>query len=307
MLLKGITRVVSTSQKQHFTTAASKPSKSRLLTGLGLITAGTGYLGWEYFNKNKRALDENVYVPLELIKKEQISPDSFLLRVSTAQQPSKEYPVPSCLYIKDDTIQVMRPYTPINQNPYKDGYIDLVVKRYQDGSVSRTLSGFKLNDDIHVRGPMTEEYLYSENSLDTVGMIAGGTGITPMYQLICRILENPRDQRTKLWLVYGNKTEQDILLKSELDRLEQQFKDRFKVKYVLEDTNNVKYEKGYVTKEMIETMAKDDGERRKIFVCGPNKMLQLVCGERARDYSQGQVTGILSQLGVSSDEVWKFQ
>lgn len=171
MLLKGITRVVSTSQKQHFTTATSKPSKSRLLTGLGLITAGTGYLGWEYFNKNKRALDENVYVPLELIKKEQISPDSFLLRVSTAQQPSKEYPVPSCLYIKDDTIQVMRPYTPINQNPYKDGYIDLVVKRYQDGSVSRTLSGFKLNDDIHVRGPMTEEYLYSENSLDTVGMV----------------------------------------------------------------------------------------------------------------------------------------
>ncbi|EPB87279.1 hypothetical protein HMPREF1544_05900 [Mucor circinelloides 1006PhL] len=307
MLLKGITRVVSTSQKQHFTTATSKPSKSRLLTGLGLITAGTGYLGWEYFNKNKRALDENVYVPLELIKKEQISPDSFLLRVSTAQQPSKEYPVPSCLYIKDDTIQVMRPYTPINQNPYKDGYIDLVVKRYQDGSVSRTLSGFKLNDDIHVRGPMTEEYLYSENSLDTVGMIAGGTGITPMYQLICRILENPQDQHTKLWLVYGNKTEQDILLKSELDQLEQQFKDRFKVKYVLEDTNNAKYEKGYITKEMIETMAKDDGERRKIFVCGPNKMLQLVCGERARDYSQGQVTGILSQLGVSSDEVWKFQ
>lgn len=128
-----------------------------------------------------------------------------------------------------------------------------------------------------------------------------------MYQLICRILENPQDQHTKLWLIYGNKTEQDILLKSELDQLAQKFRDRFQVKYLLEDTSNAAYEKGYVTKEMVEAMAKDDGERRKIFVCGPNKMLQLICGERARDYSQGPVTGILSQLGVSSNEVWKFQ
>lgn len=175
MLLKGLNRVISTSQKRYFATSIQngvpKPSKIRLLTGLTLITAGTSYLGWEYLNKNKRTLDENVYVPLGLIKKEQISPDSFLLRVSTTKQPTKEFPVPSCLYIKDDAIQVMRPYTPINQNPYKDGFIDLIVKRYQDGSVSRTLSGFQLNDEIHVRGPITEEYLYSENTLDTVGMV----------------------------------------------------------------------------------------------------------------------------------------
>ncbi|KAI8645353.1 hypothetical protein BD408DRAFT_312323, partial [Parasitella parasitica] len=257
---------------------------------------------------NKGALDENFYVPLSLIKKEKISPDSFLLRVATTTQPTREFPVPSCVFVKDDAIQVMRPYTPINQNPYEDGYIDLVVKQYQDGSVSRTLSGFQLNDKVHVRGPMTEEYLYSANTLDTVGMIAGGTGITPMYQLIRRILENPQDQDTHIWLIYGNKTEQDILLKSELDQLATQFKDRFKVKYVLEKTSdsNTGFLKGYITKEMVESMLRDDGQRRKIFVCGPNKMLQLVCGERARGYSQGPVTGILSQLGVSSDELWKF-
>jgi cytochrome-b5 reductase len=81
------------------------------------------------------------------------------------------FPVPSCLYIKDDTIQVMRPYTPVNSDPYKDGYIDLVVKRYAGGSVSRTLSGFEPNDKVHVRGPMMEEYEYKENSVDEVGMV----------------------------------------------------------------------------------------------------------------------------------------
>ena len=38
---------------------------------------------------------------------------------------------------------------------------------------------------------------------DTVGLVAGGTGITPMYQLIKAIFKNPND-KTKVSLVYGN-------------------------------------------------------------------------------------------------------
>lgn len=133
-----------------------------------------------------------------------------------------------------------------------------------------------------------------------------------MFQIICRILENSNDKNTKIWLIYGNKTEKDILLKSELDQLKQKHADRLKIKYVLESTPSTNgeetYEKGYITQEMIQEMMTDDkNKKKKIFVCGPNKMLQLVCGERARDYSQGQVTGILSTLGLSSNEIWKFQ
>lgn len=156
-----------TTHAQH----SQQPSRSRCIVGLALIAAGSSYFGWKYLEWTKRdALDIDRYVPLTLMKKEKISHDSFLLRISTKKQPSKDYPVPSCLYIKDDTIQVMRPYTPINENPYKDGYIDLVVKRYQQGSVSRTLTGFEPNDKVHVRGPMTEEYEYKENTLDEIGM-----------------------------------------------------------------------------------------------------------------------------------------
>ncbi|KAI8098379.1 uncharacterized protein B0P05DRAFT_521685 [Gilbertella persicaria] len=203
----------------------------------------------------------------------------------------------------------MRPYTPINQNPYRDGYMDLVVKKYQDGSVSRTITSFvPYQHQVYTRGPMVEpECIYEPNSYKEVGMIAGGTGISPMYQLICRILENPDDEQTRIWLIYGNKTEQDILLKSELDALQQKYKDRFRLKYVLEHPPaNSSYEKGYVTKQMIQEMMLDQG-KRKIFVCGPNRMLAFVCGERARDYSQGQVTGLLSELDFHSDETWKFQ
>jgi cytochrome-b5 reductase len=128
-----------------------------------------------------------------------------------------------------------------------------------------------------------------------------------MYQLICRILENPKDQ-TRIWLVYGNRTEQDILLKAELDDLQKKHGDRLRVKYVLDHPpENWTGGQGFINQGMIEEMLGDEKIRRKVFVCGPNKMLRLVCGERARDYSQGQVTGILARLGLSSKEIWKFQ
>lgn len=42
-------------------------------------------------------------------------------------------------------------------------------------------------------------------------MIAGGTGITPMYQIIKSSVKNPRDQ-TKLSLIYANVQEDDICM-----------------------------------------------------------------------------------------------
>lgn len=125
-------------------------------------------------------------------------------------------------------------------------------------------------------------------------------------------MENPNDKTSNIWLIYGNKKLDDILLKKELDELEKKHPDRFKVKYVLEtppeNSSKDEFEKGFVNQAMIEEMmSKDKNHSRKFFICGPNKMLELVCGERARDYSQGQVTGILSHLGLSSNEIWKFQ
>lgn len=49
-------------------------------------------------------------------------------------------------------------------------------------------------------------------------MVAGGSGITPMYQVANLILKNPFD-KTMLSLIYANVTEDDILLKAELDLL----------------------------------------------------------------------------------------
>ena len=54
------------------------------------------------------------------------------------------------------------------------------------------------------------------------GMIAGGTGITPMYQVAKALLTDP-GEATSISLIYANVTEDDILLRKELNELSQTY------------------------------------------------------------------------------------
>ncbi|GJW64132.1 gypsy type transposase [Tanacetum coccineum] len=56
----------------------------------------------------------------------------------------------------------------------------------------------------------------------------GGTGITVIYQVMQTILKDPEDD-TKMYVVYANWTEDDILLRNELDAWAEKYQDRVKV------------------------------------------------------------------------------
>jgi cytochrome-b5 reductase len=104
-------------------------------------------------------------------------------------------------------------------------------------------------------------------------MIAGGTGITPMLQIIRAALKNPID-RTKLSLIYANVNHEDILLKKELDELAAKHPNRFKLYYVLNNppaswSGGV----GFVTKEQIQGHLPPTDHNIKILMCGPPPMM----------------------------------
>ena len=65
-----------------------------------------------------------------------------------------------------------------------------------------------------------------EQNVTNIGMIAGGTGITPCYQIIKAALKNSND-KTKINLIYSNSTADDILLKDELIELQKEHGDKF--------------------------------------------------------------------------------
>lgn len=101
-----------------------------------------------------------------------------------------------------------------------------------------------------VRGPKGS-FNYQPNMCTAIGMIAGGTGITPMLQVIRAILEDPSD-KTKISLIFANVNLEDILLKEVFDRLALDHPDQLTVYYVLNNPpSNWAGGVGFVSKEMI--------------------------------------------------------
>ena len=115
-------------------------------------------------------------------------------------------------------------------------------------------------------------------------MIAGGSGITPMLQIVREMLRETGaggQSPKKISILYANKSEEDILCRDTLDNFEKQFPGRVKVWYTVDAASKKKewkYDVGFITKEMIEkhlpTPAKS-GDRFQILVCGPMPMMKF--------------------------------
>ncbi|KAJ5727933.1 oxidoreductase NAD-binding domain-containing protein [Penicillium malachiteum] len=199
-------------------------------------------------------------------------------------------------------LPVIRPYTPIN-NFNEPGHIELLVKKYPDGRASSHLHSLKPGDTLTVR-PMTS-FKWKPNEFESINLIAGGAGITPIFQLIQGILNNPAD-RTKIKLIFGVNTDKDLVLKDELDAFERAFPDHFKVVYAISNpADGSPFYKGKVTKELLqkELVGLKDGKAIKIFICGPPPMEAFILGNKG--WFSGQ-KGALEELGYSSGQVFKF-
>ena len=66
----------------------------------------------------------------------------------------------------------------------------LDIQTYEKGNISRYLSLLKVGDKVRIRGPKGQ-FKYHASLTREIGMIAGGTGITPMLQIIRAALKNP--------------------------------------------------------------------------------------------------------------------
>ena len=122
-------------------------------------------------------------------------------------------------------------------------------------------------------------------------MLCGGTGITPMYQVIQHLLDEGKD-KYQITLIFGNKTEQDILLKKELDLLNEE--KLIKVVYTLDSSNEQwKGETGFITKEMIKKYIPANSTDHLVVSCGPKPMNQ-------------SIKKSIEALGFSSENYFKF-
>ncbi|KAL6852698.1 hypothetical protein ACO1O0_007246 [Amphichorda felina] len=220
-------------------------------------------------------LDPVKYVPIPLQTKTLVAPNVYRLTFNLPT-PSTVLglPIGQHVAIKANVAgeSVSRSYTPVSNNSDR-GILELLIKVYPDGKLTNGyLAKLNLGDEVLFRGPKGA-MRYHPDLCRKIGMVAGGTGITPMFQLIRAICEDSRDT-TEVSLIYANRTEEDILLRSELDRFARQYPKNFKVYYLL-DKPPAKWEfgSGYVTAGLMAERLPGPGSDSKVMLCGPPGMV----------------------------------
>ncbi|KAG1138632.1 hypothetical protein G6F37_010330 [Rhizopus arrhizus] len=309
---------------RHFATQAPKKGGSKLLLATLL---GVGAVAGLTFNQTKAtvrpALDEAKaeakpettqfsapdFTPLKLVSVQKISHDTSVFRFALPENQNAGLPVASCVIARhqvEGDKPIIRPYTPISYEDNID-HLDFVIKRYSTGKMTPVIHDMKPGDTLEFKGPIPK-YDWEKDQKTNVGMIAGGTGITPMLQVIHRVFhEKSTDKKTKITLLFANVSENDILMKEELDKYAREHPDRFKVVYAVDKApEGWTGVEGYITADVIKSHFPSPEDKDSIvMVCGPPPMVASMAGPK-KGMKQGELSGILKELGYTEENVFKF-
>ncbi|XP_058196240.1 NADH--cytochrome b5 reductase 1-like [Rhododendron vialii] len=238
------------------------------------VGAGTAYYIHLSNKKPKGCLDPESFKEFKLVKRTQLSHNVAKFRFALPT-PDSVVGLPigqhmSCRGKDSQGEDVIKPYTPTTLDS-DIGYFELVIKMYPQGRMSHHFREMCEGDYLAVKGPKGR-FKYQPGQVRAFGMLAGGTGIAPMFQVTRAILENPKD-KTNVHLIYANVTYEDILLKEELDNLASNFPSCFNVYYVLNQPPEVwDGGVGFVSKEMIQAQCPAPAPDIQILRCGPPPM-----------------------------------
>merc|ERR1711879_1077857 len=165
-----------------------------------------------------------------------------------------------------DGKEVFRTYTPLKCD--EPGHFDCIIKIYEQGQLTQWLNKKEVGDTVKVYGPIglikVENNVYTNNATKKVlatnptkvGMIAGGSGITPMLQLV------NSSKNTEYRLIYSNKTEDDILARKELESAPNLTTKHTLTREEVEGMSN-----GRIGLDMLKEFL--DSESDVIAICGP--------------------------------------
>ncbi len=175
------------------------------------------------------------------------------------------------------TAILTRPYT-LCSSPMaalgEEPCYEILVKKVPGGAVSsEILANWHVGTKAVLSGPLGNFYYQDLRDAEHVVAVAGGSGITPFLSMAGAVAEGKEKHR--LTILYGCRTEADILMKTELDALSAC--DGIRVVYVLSDEEKSGYEHGLISAELIAKYAGNGAY--SVFACGPSAMYDYLKGQ----------------------------
>lgn len=206
--------------------------------------------------------------------------------------------------------QPYRAYTPVDVRP-DDREIDFVIKIYADGKLTPLLGRLRPRDEILMRGPRGT-IRYDDCAIHTkpngrvratyINMICGGTGVTPMLQIVRHIVEDRRkDEEPLVKLLFANRTREDVILREELDKLSED--DRVNVRFLLTGASSSSSDDDDKKSSYIFGKVNEDVIRSATFKSGEKGVVSLICGPPGFNRA---VREVLKRLGHDASTVLEF-
>ncbi|XP_026362772.3 cytochrome b5 reductase 4 isoform X2 [Ursus arctos] len=204
---------------------------------------------------------------------------------------------------KDTGTEIVKPYTPVSdfllsevKEPVlvNNKYIYFLIKIYPAGLFTPELDHLHIGDFVSVSNPEGNFKISQFQELEDLFLLAAGTGFTPMVKILNYALTNIPSLR-KVKLMFFNKTEDDIIWRSQLEKLA--FKDkRFDVEYVLSaPTSEWNGKRGHISPALLSEFLKRSLDKSKVLIC--------ICGPTP--FTE-QGIRLLHDLNFSKDEIHSF-
>ncbi len=176
----------------------------------------------------------------------------------------------------------------ISSSPTRHEYVDLTIRREPRGAVSRHIDDLlKVGDKIEAGGPVGK-FIFTGKEADSIVLISGGVGITPMVSITRYLTEQswPGD----IFFIYVCRTPADIIFADEIAALQSR-NPKLRVMIVMSRAEGTDWKgpRGHLTKELLAQSVPNLASRR-VHLCGPPTMMD-------------STKAILAELGVPPDQV----
>jgi ferredoxin-NADP reductase len=172
--------------------------------------------------------------------------------------------------IKAQDGKELKKHFSLSSSPTEKTHIEF-TKKLSDSDFSAALKALKEGDWARIDAPYGKFTFEGEH--EKIGLLGGGIGITPFIS-ICRYCTDTR-QKTKVTLLYGNRTENDIAFREELETMQRQNKN-LKVVFTLNEAGSGwKGATGFIDAEMIKKEMPDFKETM-FYTCGPPAMVEIM-------------------------------
>lgn len=172
--------------------------------------------------------------------------------------------------------EVRRNYT-IASSPTLAGCCELTIKREEMGRASRHMHALREGDEVEAAAPgggfvFTGEQGQMQESVKAIALLAGGVGITPLMAMV-RYLTH-RQWAGEIYLMYANRTEEEIIFRGELAELAERNPHLHVVLTVTraEGAGGWTGRRGRIDEKLVREVVPEVAET-PFYICGPGAMI----------------------------------